>query len=61
MIKTLAKSIREYKKETILTPLTMVGEVVMEVLITDLLADLIDLGINAGAESHLLFLLVFIG
>ena len=54
MIKTLAKSIREYKKETILTPLTMVGEVVMEVLITYLLADLIDLGINAGDMGYTL-------
>ncbi len=52
MIKTLAKSIREYKRDSILTPLFMTGEVVMEVLITYLLADLIDLGINAGNMSY---------
>ena len=33
MIKTLAKSIREYKKDSILTPLFMMGEVILEVLI----------------------------
>ena len=33
MIKTLAKSIREYKKYTILTPLLMIIEVAMEVFI----------------------------
>ncbi len=52
MIKTLAKSIREYKRDTILTPLFMVGEVVLEVLITYLLAGLIDNGVNAGNMSY---------
>ena len=52
MIKTLAKSIREYKKDSILTPLFMIGEVVLEVLITYMLADLIDLGVNAGDMSY---------
>ena len=42
MIKKLAKSIREYKKETILTPIFMILEVVMETLIPYLLAILID-------------------
>lgn len=48
MIKTLAKSIREYKRDTILTPLFITGEVILEVLITYMLADLIDFGVNAG-------------
>ena len=48
MIKTLSKSIREYRLQTILTPLFMMGEVILEVLITYLLADLIDLGIDKG-------------
>ena len=30
MIKRLAASIREYKRDTILTPLLMIGEVVCE-------------------------------
>ena len=52
MIKTLAKSIREYRRETILTPLCVSVEVVIEVFITYLLADLIDLGINAGDINY---------
>ena len=48
MIKKLAKSIREYKKETILTPVFMILEVVMETLIPFLLAKLIDDGVKMG-------------
>ncbi len=48
MIKKLIKSIREYKKATILTPICMLLEVSMEILIPFLLARLIDLGINNG-------------
>jgi ATP-binding cassette subfamily B protein len=42
MIKTLAKSIREYKKASILTPVFMCGEVSMEILIPLVMAKLID-------------------
>ncbi len=45
MIKKLAKSIREYKIYAILTPLLVMGEVVMEVLIPKTMADLIDKGV----------------
>lgn len=48
MIKRLAKSIREFKKETILTPIFMVLEVAMETLIPFLLATLIDDGVKMG-------------
>ena len=48
MIKRLAKSIREYKKESILTPVLVALEVVMEVIIPLLMAKLIDDGIYAG-------------
>ena len=48
MIKKLAKSIREYKKETILTPLFMILEVVTETLIPFFLAKLIDDGVKVG-------------
>ena len=33
MIKQLAKSVREYKRDTILTPIYVTAEVVLEVLI----------------------------
>ena len=42
MIKTLAKSLREYKRESILSPLLVSGEVIMEVIIPFLMAKLID-------------------
>lgn len=46
MVKTLAKSIREYKKQTILTPIFMIVEVGMEIAIPFLLSILIDQGIT---------------
>ena len=48
MIKRLAKCIREYTFSTIMAPVTMIGEVAMEVLIPTVMAVLIDKGINAG-------------
>ena len=48
MIRRLARSIREYKWSAILSPLTMIGEVAMEVTIPLVLASLLDDGIHAG-------------
>ena len=48
MIRMLARSIREYKWSAILSPLCMIGEVTMEILIPLVIATLIDKGINAG-------------
>ena len=48
MIKTLAKSVREYKKESILSAVFIIIEVIMEVLIPLVMAYLIDDGINAS-------------
>lgn len=48
MIKTLAGSIRQYKKDSILSPVFVTMEVVMEVIIPFLMAMLIDKGIEAG-------------
>ena len=45
MIKRLAQCIREYKWAAILAPLTMVGEVTMEVLIPLVMAQLYDYGV----------------
>ncbi len=45
MIKRLARCIREYKWAAILSPITMVGEVAMEVTIPLIMADLYDYGI----------------
>ena len=46
MIKQLAKSIRQYKKNAILAPLFVTGEAVLEVVIPLLMAYLIDNGIE---------------
>ena len=48
MIKKLARYINGYKKESILTPIFVMLEVIMEVLIPFLMADLIDKGIDGG-------------
>ncbi len=45
MIKRLARCIREYKWAALLSPLCMVGEVTMEVLIPLVMADLYDYGV----------------
>lgn len=51
MIKRLAKCVREYKIPAILTPVFVVGECIMEVLIPLLMAELIDNGINVGGDE----------
>ena len=53
MIKKLASRIREYKRQSVATPLFMVGEVAMEALIPLIMSWLIDRGIqgNGGAGS----------
>lgn len=54
MIKTLAKSIREYKRQMIMTPIFVTLEVVLEVIIPLLMADLIDKGIEVGNMPYIL-------
>ena len=46
MIKTLARSVRDYKLPALLSPVCMVGEVAMEVLIPLVMAKLYDFGIE---------------
>ena len=48
MIKTLAKSIREYKWAALLSPLCMVGEVYMETRIPRVLSQIVDRGVTPG-------------
>ena len=63
MIKRLAKSIREYKKESILSGIFIIIEVIMEVLIPLIMAYLIDKGINASNASAIYkssFLLILV-
>ena len=52
MIWKVARSIREYWKATLLSPLCMVGEVTMEVLIPLVMANLYDYGVGMG-DMHI--------
>ena len=54
MIKRLAACVREYKKDSILTPLYVTMEVVLEVIIPLLMARLIDFGIDGGNMSYII-------
>ena len=51
LVKKLMESIREYKTASILTPVYVTVEVIMEVLIPFVMASLIDKGIEAGSMS----------
>lgn len=48
MIKKLASCIGEYKKEVIATPIFVAAEVVMDIIVPILMANMIDYGINNG-------------
>lgn len=54
MLKTLASYIKEYKKPSIATPVFMILEVLMEMLIPFLFASLIDDGVQAENMNHIL-------
>ena len=52
MIRRLARSVREYKWSALLSPICMVGEVTMEILIPLVIADMIRYGIEPGVMSE---------
>ena len=54
MIKKLASHVKQYKRSAFLTPACAAGEVVMEVLIPLVMAQLINQGIEAGNMSALI-------
>ena len=53
MLKTLGKQIREFKADSIKTPLFMILEVIMETVIPLLMASIIDDGVEAGNMQHI--------
>lgn len=53
MLKTLLKQVKEFKADSIKTPLFMVLEVAMEMTIPLLMASIIDDGVNAGNMQHI--------
>ena len=54
MNKLLFKSIREYKKQSILAPIFVILEVLMEVLIPYQMANIIDVGIQGQNISYVI-------
>ena len=54
MVKKLASHVREYKKYAIMTPILVLGEVVLEILIPLFIAELIDSGIDAGSMPEII-------
>lgn len=53
MVKTLLKQVKEFKKDSLMTPIFMVLEVLMETLIPFLMASMIDKGIDAGNQPYI--------
>lgn len=53
IIRTLSKHVKEYKKVSIITPILMLGEVLMETIIPILMASIVDDGIKAGNTLHI--------
>ncbi len=53
MIQTLGKQLKEFRKDSILTPCFMVLEVVMEMIIPLMMASIIDKGVNVGDIHHI--------
>ncbi len=56
MIKTLLAQVKEYKKSSILSPVFIVLEVIMEVLIPFMMASIIDNGVEKGDMQHVVFM-----
>ena len=53
MLRTLLKEVKEYKRASVATPIFMIFEVAMEMVIPFLMASIIDDGVNAGDMAHI--------
>ena len=60
MIKKLASYVKDYKKDAILTPIFVILEVVMEIVIPYLMARIIDVGIQNSDVKYILEIGVFL-
>ena len=59
MLKTLGAQIKEFKKDSVMTPFFMIGEVIMETIIPLLMASIIDDGVEAGDMRHIYWIGAF--
>lgn len=53
MLKTLGAQIKEFKKDSLITPIFMVLEVIMETIIPLMMASIVDDGVEAGDINHI--------
>ena len=53
MLKTLGAQVKEFKTASILTPMFMILEVIMETVIPLLMSSIIDDGVEAGNMQHI--------
>ena len=53
MLKTLGAQIKEFKKDSFLTPVFMILEVLMETVIPLMMASIIDNGVETVSYTHL--------
>lgn len=58
MIKTLAGQVKEFKKDSIITPIFMILEVIMEMIIPLLMSSIIDDGVEKG-DIHHIYIIVY--
>ena len=53
MIKTLGAQVREFKKDSFMTPFFMIMEVIMETIIPLMMASIVDKGVEKGDMHHI--------
>ena len=53
MVKTILKQVKEFKKDSILTPIFMILEVILETLIPLFMAAIIDNGVEKGDMNYI--------
>lgn len=61
MIKTLASQIKEFKKDSFMTPVFMILEVIMEMIIPLLMGSIIDDGVEKGNINHIYAVGAYLG
>lgn len=54
MLRTILKEVKEFKFVSLITPVFMILEVIMEMIIPYLMSSIIDDGVNAGNMEHIL-------
>ena len=53
MLQTILSYVKEFKRDSILTPVCMLFEVAMEMIIPLLMASIVDKGVELGDMSHI--------